>query len=56
MGLNEIIHEKCGAQGLAPSKHPINVPLREKQRGVGGAGLTERSVRRTEQNYKGKKP
>lgn len=36
MGLNEIIHEKCRAQGLAPSKHPINVPLREKQRGLEG--------------------
>lgn len=36
MGLNEIIHEKCRAQGLAPSKHPITVPLREKQRGLEG--------------------
>lgn len=29
-GLNEKIHEKCCAQGLVPSKHPINVPLRRK--------------------------
>lgn len=39
--------KKGCAQGLAPSKHPINVPLRRKtKRGWKGASLAERPVRR----------